>query len=98
MLVWTPLPSQVGEHAVPRWCDLLGGLLDQATDDAITDVTWATESRGVPRTLASTTWVDLALAEGRPDVMIFAFGTNDLHHDRTPAEIVDVYEEMMQRA
>jgi len=91
----TSTPNPV---TLPRWCERLGALLDDATASGVTEVAWKTVNRGVPATFAAVDWVNQALAEGRPDVMIFAFGTNDLRLPRTPQQLVDVYGQMMQRA
>jgi len=89
----TPNPA-----TLPRWCERLGALLDGATEGGVTELTWETVNRGIPATYADADWVSNALADGRPDVMIFAFGTNDLRLPRTPQQVIEIYGHMMQRA
>jgi lysophospholipase L1-like esterase len=79
------------------WCDELGAELPAPT--------WSTVNRGLGGATASETsmrpalWqLEYALANDAPDVVIAAFGTNDLMQDVDPGEIVASYHRLGRRA
>ncbi len=82
--------TEQSERRPASWCDELGGLLG--------DPAWQTVNRGLGGATAAPSslrpaqdQLDYALAHDAPDVVISAFGTNDLAQQIDPAEIVAAY-------
>jgi lysophospholipase L1-like esterase len=86
--------SNTFAHPGPGWCDLLGTasphwVMSNRSWNGMSVIDFGETYGGF--VLAAAPHVDEVLTLDHPDVVILAFGTNDLRHGATPQAIVEAY-------